>query len=246
MKITFLGTSHGVPSATRYCSSTMLEIDGDVYLIDGGAPVADLLTRRGISFEQVKAVFFTHMHSDHCDGIHEFLSLSDWYYTKASYDVYIPEEAKIAAFRQLHDALDPARIRLHRTEPGVCYRDKHITVTAIPTRHIDNGARPSYALLFDTADGKRILFTGDLHQGDAADFPQIAKDEASDAIVCEQAHFSTDVLLAHLRDCRTGRVFVNHVAHNYERSIAALRAAEESHVLPIPMHAVDDGDSCEI
>ena len=245
MKITFLGTSHGVPSAIRYCSSTMLEVNGALYLVDGGAPVADLLIRRGIAFDRVKAVFFTHMHSDHTDGIHEFLSLSSWYYRTCSLDVYIPDEKKLEAFRALHD-LEEDRIRLHHMSAGVFYQDGNITVTAIPTRHIENGKRPSYAYAIDTSDGKRVIFTGDLHQNDAADFPQIAKDEASDAIICEQALFSVDTIFAHLRQCPTKQVWMNHVAHRYEESIVLLRQAEADHTLPMPMHAVDDGDEYEV
>ena len=43
MKITFLGTSHGVPAKDRFCSSIMLESGGSFYFIDAGAPVMDLL-----------------------------------------------------------------------------------------------------------------------------------------------------------------------------------------------------------
>ena len=62
MKITFLGTSHGVPAADRYCSSTMIDVNGCLYFIDAGAPLIDLLLRRGADLNQVKAVFTTHLH----------------------------------------------------------------------------------------------------------------------------------------------------------------------------------------
>ena len=41
MNITFLGTSHGVPSAERYCSCTMIEVGGATYFIDCGAPLTE-------------------------------------------------------------------------------------------------------------------------------------------------------------------------------------------------------------
>jgi pyruvate/oxaloacetate carboxyltransferase len=47
MKLTFLGTSCGVPQKDRYCSSCMIECGDGVYLIDVGAPVAELLRRYG-------------------------------------------------------------------------------------------------------------------------------------------------------------------------------------------------------
>ena len=243
MKVTFLGTSHGVPSAIRHCQSILLEIGEAAYLFDAGAPVADLLTRRGIPFDRIKAVFFTHMHADHTAGIHQFLSLSSWYYRTCSYDVFITDPHYVDAFRMLHKELAEDRVRLHAFDgAGEVFKDENITVTAVATRHMER----SYAYVIDSADGKRLIITGDLHQNDAADFPQIAKDEPSDAIICEQAHFTMETIFEHLRVCPTKQVWMTHVAHHYETSIVKLRAAEADHTLPMPMHAVDDGDVYEI
>ena len=56
MKITFIGTSHGVPAADRYCSCTMIESGNSVYFIDGGAPMIDELLRHGRHPDEVRAV----------------------------------------------------------------------------------------------------------------------------------------------------------------------------------------------
>ena len=55
------------------------------YLLDGGAPVADLMVRGGIPFSQLRAVFVTHMHSDHTFGIPHLCSLANWYFVDASF-----------------------------------------------------------------------------------------------------------------------------------------------------------------
>ena len=99
MKITFLGTSHGVPGADRYCSSALVECGDNAYLIDGGAPVADLLIRYGVPYEKLKAVFTTHIHSDHTIGLLHLMSLSSWKFKESSYDLYLTEQAGIEAFR---------------------------------------------------------------------------------------------------------------------------------------------------
>ena len=39
MKITFLGTGHGLHEKGRYRTSMMLEVGGSAYLIDAGSPV---------------------------------------------------------------------------------------------------------------------------------------------------------------------------------------------------------------
>jgi len=250
MKITFLGTSHGLPGANRFCSSTMLEIGEDVYLIDAGAPVADLLTRRGIACSRIRGVFLTHMHGDHSLGLIPLLDLCSWAYKDSSFDIFMPEEEGITAFRSAVVAADKTfpddRLRMHKTNEGVFYSDDNITVTAVPTRHMKDGLYPSYSLIVDTADGKRVVFTGDLHQGDAADFPIPAKEEPSDAIVCEMAHFGYATVFPILGACPTKRAFINHIWFRYDENMAAIREAEETTSLGFPIHAVEDGEEFTI
>ena len=98
MKITFLGTSHGVPSAERYCSCTMIEVGGATYFIDCGAPLIDLLIRRGTDLNSIRAIFTTHMHGDHVNGLTAFADLCNWYYKTTSFDVYLTDERGIRTF----------------------------------------------------------------------------------------------------------------------------------------------------
>jgi hypothetical protein len=126
---------------------------------------------------------------------------------------------------------------------GPVYSDENLSVTAVPTRHINNGERPSYAYIIE-CEGKRLIFTGDLHGGDAADFPAVAKAEPSELIVCEMAHFSHEVALGHLKDCPTRQVLFNHVWYNYEQSMAGIEAAKGQY--PFAVYAVADGDVFEL
>jgi ribonuclease BN (tRNA processing enzyme) len=60
------------------------------------------------------------------------------------------------------------------------------------------------------AQGKAVLFTGDLRRPDA-DFPKgLAKD--ADLIICEGAHFPTTEYKPFLEEASPGRVIVNHYA----------------------------------
>ena len=60
MKITFLGTSHGVPEANRKCSCIMIEVGENIYFVDMGMPVVDELRTRGKSMAAVKGASLLH------------------------------------------------------------------------------------------------------------------------------------------------------------------------------------------
>ncbi len=247
MKITFLGTSHGVPSAERFCSSTMIEIGEAVYLIDGGAPTGDLLIRKGINYDRIKAVFTTHIHGDHTLGMLGMLSLSNWKFRTSSYVTYMATEEGIEAFKKIIEVtdspLDESRLTMKLTTPGTFYDDGVLKVTAVPTRHMEAVGKPSYALILE-AEGKRVVFTGDLHHGDAADFPQIAKEEPSDLIVCEMAHFGHETIIPIAASCPTKMLLFNHIWWKYEEAMAGIKAANGNY--PMPIVAVEDGDIYEL
>lgn len=246
MKLTFLGTSHGVPGVNRFCSCTMIQSGGAVYLIDGGAPVGDLLIRYGIPFRDVRAIFVTHMHADHTMGFPGFLSLANWYYTDADFDMFLPQKEGVEILRRAIEVTDGefhgSRLRLHTIGgEGVVYSDDNLTVTAIATCHCGETI-PSYAFLIE-GEGKRVIMTGDLAH-DMHDFPEIARLAPSDLIVCEMAHFGPETAFPILQNCPTRRLLFHHVWHDYESSMAAIRAMDGK--LAFPVRAVDDGDTLEL
>ena len=74
MKITFLGTADVRPRVDAYVSATMIEVGDRVYLLDAGAPVSDLMLRYGRRPDALCAVFTTHAHNDHVDGLFQLFS----------------------------------------------------------------------------------------------------------------------------------------------------------------------------
>ena len=247
MRITFLGTSHGVPSKERYCSATLVEVNGSNYLIDCGAPVAELLIKNGINFSTLKSVFITHSHGDHTYGLSTLCSLASWYFRKSDFDVYFPEKCTADAFEQLITVCDKIfnkdRIRFKTFEAGVVLSDENIKVTAIATKHMNNGEYPSFAFMLE-AEGKRVFFTGDLYKDPSVDFPSEAKQLTSELIICEMAHFSSEAILPIITQCPTKRIYFNHIYYDYEKSLAAIKDADQQFEQEII--AVNDGDVFEI
>ena len=240
MKITFLGTSHGVPAADRYCSCTMLEVNGSLYFIDAGAPLIDLLLRRGTDLNAIRAIFTTHMHGDHVDGLVSLCDLFNWYFTSTHASVWLTEEEGIRLLRQfvsyVSSPFNEERLPLRLETPGAFYEDENLRVTAIPTRHMATSNRPSYALLVE-AEGKRVLFSGDLNLREG-DFPACALREPLDMMVMEMAHFEPGEAAPWLEKCTARRMYMQHVFPLEKYS--AIRAMSGAYGYPI--YTPNDGD----
>lgn len=241
MKITFLGTSHGVPAADRFCSCTMIESGGSIYLIDAGAPVTDLLLRHGKSVSDLRAVFTTHVHTDHTNGLFPLVNLMNWWYKDCEADFYMTEQAFVDALRQLNLALgsvlSPERIRFHVVEELDVYEDENIKIQYIPTQHI--APRPSYAILVTEGD-RRVLFSGDFsYKLRKQDVPAILAEEPLDAFICEMAHFGVAELKPYLETCKAKQVYFTHVhpLTKYEE----IEAMKPSY--PFSIFSPSDGDS---
>lgn len=216
MKITFLGTSHGVPAADRYCSCTLLEAGEAAYLIDAGAPAIDLLLRRHIPLASLRALFTTHLHGDHVNGVLALSDLFTWHYKDTNIDIYLTEQRGIDAFRALlgatlSDRLCDERVRFRLMTADTVYADEHIRVTPLPTQHLSAEGRPAYSYLIE-AEGKKALFSGDLSQGLAKeDFPSYVLENEVDLFVCEMAHFGVEQAAPYLSRCKARDVRFTHV-----------------------------------
>ncbi|MGN1346145.1 MAG: MBL fold metallo-hydrolase [Eubacteriales bacterium] len=208
MKLTFLGTSHGVPEPARRCSCTMIEVAGRYYFVDMGTQAIEDLIRRGIAIEDVKGIFITHPHGDHTNGLISFVDLINWYFKTADPTLLLPEQEQIDALNAWLRAAgtEPRPLKFGVLAEGVCYDDGFLKVTAIRTQH----CRTSYAFLVE-AEGKKVLFTGDL-RNPSVDFPKAAFEQELDLIIVESAHFSPAITEKVLQNAKVRRVLHNHVS----------------------------------
>lgn len=265
MRITTLGTSHGVSERGRYCSSSVLETNGARYIVDVGAPVDYLFVNRGWRFDSIRGVFLTHMHTDHVGAlpflVEDLSGQSATKYIKKRESaaevaprvtVVFPETAGRNAFlgwmRALHSEVELSTpqtpfwsktMTLQSLEECDRYEDENVSVQAIRTRHIADG---SYA--YDIcAEGKRVLFTGDLLHT-FKDFPTIAEREHFDLIVCEYTHYPPEAALPILQRVKTDRLVFNHL---FDPDGARVKWFEEHRAeFPYPVSIACDGSEFEV
>jgi len=189
MKVIFLGTSHGYTEIGRHCSSIILEIGSYYYLIDAGAPVEYLMKQRNMPPEKLRGIFITHMHADHVNSIAAVIkAFRTFKKDDDTADLFLPEEAAVAPYTDWLCAMhmnmsDNKSPVVNVTHEGIIFDKYGLKVSAIRTRHIEY----SYAYMLE-AEGKRVLFTGDLAYGDFRDYPEITRQKDFDLIVSELTH----------------------------------------------------------
>ena len=239
MKLLFVGTSHGIPEPDRFCSSIFVQIDGNTYIIDAGAPISPLLRRYGIGHDTVRAIMISHMHDDHFSGLLEMFIQINWYFKSCNPQILLPEQRCVDLMCYRISFLPQSETRpisLSVYQPGVIFDDGTLRVTARPTKHMPY----AYGFLLESGD-KRVLITGDMGNN-YPEFPDLLAGESYDAIVCEAAHHTDYRELAPMfAQARTKRFIVTHINPEKLPGIEALRGQ-----LPFDYDIAFDGMTVEI
>lgn len=219
MKLTTMGTSHGDPTLIRFNSSNTLEVGENIYLIDAGVPVNVLFIRKySNDFSNVRAIFITHMHDDHIGGLPSLIKSLIKYPGKEQHThIFLPEDAEKQLREWLcamHISNFDGLITFHKVNEGAVYDDGITKVTAFGTRHIRSVGGPiTFAYLFE-AEGKKMLYSGDLTM-DFSDFPMDALDDGVDLCVCECTHYPVALAVERLSWKKVGRLLFNHVGDRW-------------------------------
>ncbi|MBE6541935.1 MAG: ribonuclease Z [Ruminococcaceae bacterium] len=222
MKIITIGTSHGVPEPHRRCTSTLLETNGRYYFIDVGTFVVEDVINMGLTIDDIKAIFITHPHADHSDGLPSLITLSGWYREQHDTVVVLPQEEMIGGLTAWLNSVERLKstINFRVTQEGDVYDDGFVKVSAVPTLHCKN----SFAYYVE-AEGKKLLFAGDMRSPDI-DFPPRAFEEEFDLIVLEAAHFGPDGTLNALSKCNVKNVVYTHIAPHAEERLDEMEKEE--------------------
>ncbi len=237
MRITFLGTGHGVPEPERKCSSILVEAGGNKYLFDMGCDATWELARLGETPESVKAVFISHPHGDHCDGLVGFCDIISWFYTKAAPRFFLPDDEVKNALKGWMDSINDiaggfSKLDISTEKAGVLLDDGAVKVTAIPTLH----CKDSRAFLIE-AEGKSVLYTADLKKPDA-DFPDV---KGADLLICEGAHFYVTDYEPILKERDFAQVVITHFGTSLGlENVSSARKLAKA-LAPLPVRLAHDG-----
>ncbi len=235
MKICFLGTGYGAPQKGRRQQSILVEQNGDLYLFDAGSGALDAVLEYGFEPKKLKAIFISHMHGDHMNGLHDIMNLAEYFGIRCP--VFLSEKRGVEAFSAFaffQHRRECKNLSLDIIKSGEFYCDGNITVGAMLTAHMLGAGLPSYALAV-SAEDKTLLITGDL-LATLEDFPK----RDADLVITECAHFGVSEIINRLSGYKKAAVIHIAPADKYDE-LNAIKSA-----LPFELYLPNDGEKIEL
>jgi ribonuclease BN (tRNA processing enzyme) len=229
-RITILGSSSGMPSSSRFCSSFLLEIppkagletEKGKYLFDAGEGVSFSLLRNKIDFNQINCVFITHSHIDHLGGLFLLIQMMHLTQRKTPLNIYLPEEASEGVenfLRTLYLFKEKLslRLNLYPIKPNFVFKNEEIHINAYLNRHLSGNEEvireynfsnrmQSFCFVVNLGE-KKLVYSGDI--GSSEDLANIIFD--ADLLIAECMHPKLEKLLNLLKESKVKSAIFTHI-----------------------------------
>lgn len=139
MKITFLGTSSGVPTKVRNVSSVALSLPqkAEIWLFDCGEGTQHQILHSDLKSSQIKRIFITHLHGDHIFGLMGLLASCGLAGNAENIAIYGPPglDKYIKACMNYSSTHLSYNLQFNTVEPGLVYENEQFSVTTYPLKH---------------------------------------------------------------------------------------------------------------
>ncbi len=174
LEVLLLGTGYPRPDPERAGPSTVIVAGEKWFVVDAGRGATMRIAATDQKYENLRAVFLTHLHSDHTAGLPDLFDTS-WQFGRKSLplELYGPPGTKKLADAMLdffaedihlrRDLLEKhpaagATIHTHVVREGVVYDDGDVKVTAFAVDH--RPVRYAFGYRFESG-GRTIVISGD-------------------------------------------------------------------------------------
>lgn len=139
-EVTPLGTGAALPARGRSPSAQVLDVNGDLYLIDCGEGTQERVRMAGFNFQRIGRVFISHLHGDHYLGFLGLISTMHLLGREKELHVHAPPELREITHVQLKASRTYLRFPLHHhdlpVEQGALIaQDGKVAVRALILQH---------------------------------------------------------------------------------------------------------------
>lgn len=248
MKLYTLGTGSCTANPTRYNCSSLLKTEHGLYLFDAGSPCDSLISRAGLKFRDIRAIFITHMHLDHIGGLPNLMravSMDSGRNFSSPVTIFLPESSGYEAIRHwlhcTHADINYEWFDFKFLPPkeDYIYEDNAVSIRAFPTEHITHPTPITYAYGIYSYSGN-ILVTGDLCS-DLHDMPVSIFHEKYDVCLCEATHYDPNLANTIFQNFLCGRLILTHVHTPWQSEEGKAKLLSAFRSLPYPVEVSCDG-----
>jgi len=140
MKLTILGCHSATPRENKHTTSQLLEVKGNLFLIDCGEGTQMQLRKSKVKFSRIQHIFISHLHGDHFYGLIGLISTFRLLGRTAPLTIYGPEGIKEIITLQLKLAKSWTDYPLHFHEltsnsSEIIFEDEVVSVSTLPLIH---------------------------------------------------------------------------------------------------------------
>jgi ribonuclease BN (tRNA processing enzyme) len=227
-RIIILGSSSGMPSGQRSCSSFVLETESGAYLFDAGEGISSSVLKHKVDYKKISTIFITHTHSDHLIGLFLLIQMMHLVRRKEKLDIYLPEEA-ISPVRTFLNTLYlfPEKLsfdlNFYRIKGGFFFEDRKLKVKAFLNSHLRENQKiieekmlknRSESFCFEISlDNKKIIYSGDVDG--LNDLAPILSD--AEVFITECMHLDLFELLSLVKRYDIGSTIFTHIPSELEK-----------------------------
>jgi ribonuclease BN (tRNA processing enzyme) len=204
MQLIILGSGTGVPSLNRGSPGFLVKTENQSILLDGGSGTLQRMLQTGVTYKDLDAVLYTHIHPDHCADLVPLLFACKYQEEPRFKDLLITGgkgfRDYLEGLRWVHGSwIEPQTFRLHIREVATDELSiGDLLVRTLPLDHM----RESVGYRITSPQGHALVYSGD-----TAYCPTIVElAKGADLLLLECSFPEGKKIAGHLTPALAGRI----------------------------------------